>query len=133
MAQRQGDRLIHRLQQVKKQLESQMQRHKYYRNPQINLTLLSRQIGTNRSYLSFAIMYGYGCNFCTYINRLRLAETLNNVHRSLQSEDSLYDTALSCGFNSKRTFNRAFLREKGLLPVDFVAQHKRLSLQNKNE
>jgi len=109
-----------------------MQRHKYYLDPQISLTSLSRQIGTNRSYLSVAIGYGYGCNFCTYINRLRIEEAIGYGKQALQSEESLYDTAINCGFNSKRTFNRAFLKEKGLLPVDFVARHKRLSLQNKN-
>jgi len=41
----------------------------------------------------------------------------------------LYQTALVCGFNSRRTFDRAFLKEKGMLPDDFVARHKSLSLQ----
>ncbi|MDR2585128.1 MAG: AraC family transcriptional regulator [Prevotellaceae bacterium] len=125
--------MIFRLQDIKEKLEKEIQHHKYYRDPEINLDTLSRYIGTNRSYLSITIMYGYGCNFCTYINRLRLAEIFDYGDSVFQSEDSLYDIAVMCGFNSKRTFNRAFSREKGLLPIDFVAGYKKLSLQNHNQ
>ena len=110
-----------------------MQQHKYYRNPEISLTSLSRHIGTNRSYLSLTISYGYGCNFCTYINRLRIKELVGYGGSVLQSDDSFYDAALACGFNSRRTFYRAFLREKGILPTDFVTQYKMITLHGKNQ
>jgi len=108
-----------------------MELFKYFLDPELSLESLSRHIGTNRSYLSLAIMYGHGSNFNTYINRLRIKELFKHNHKTRLSEKSFYDTALICGFNSKRTFNRAFFREKGLSPIDFVAQYKRLSLQEK--
>ena len=109
-----------------------MQRFKYYLDPELNLESLSRHIGTNRTYLSLAISYRYGCNFSAYVNRLRINELLN--HWGLQNEDSFYGTAWGCGFNSKRTFDRAFLKEKGIAPTDFVAREKRVTLQRiKNE
>lgn len=110
-----------------------MQQCKYYLDPKISLMSLSRHIGTNRSYLSLAIFYGYGCNFCTYINNLRIKELIDNGDDALQSKQSFYNTAWNCGFNSKRTLDRAFLKEKGLLPVDFVAQQKRVPLQNQKK
>jgi len=110
-----------------------MEQFKYYLDPGLSLESLSRHIGTNRSYLSLAIMYGHGCNFNTYINRMRIKELFKYGHQIRLSEKSFYDTALICGFNSKRTSNRAFLREKGLSPINFVARYKRLPLQEKNK
>jgi len=108
-----------------------MKQFKYYLDSGLSIESLSRHIGTNRSYLSLAIMYGHGCNFNTYVNRLRIKELLEHNHQTRLREKTFSDTALICGFNCKRTFNRAFFREKGLSPIDFVARYKRLPLQEK--
>ena len=98
----------------------------------MNIITLSRKVGTNRSYLSQAISFGLGNNFCNYMNQLRIEEIMRYGTHVRLSEELLYETALICGFNSRRTFYRAFLREVGMLPGDFVAQYKRLSLQENN-
>ena len=107
--------------------------HKYFLDPHISLDSLSRKIGTNRTYLTQAILWGSGCSFCTYVNQLRIDEVVQKGEQVLQSEDLLFNTALACGYNNRRTFKRAFFREMGISPADFVAQHKLLSLQQDNQ
>jgi len=98
-----------------------MPRRKYYLEQGLTLDSLSRKLGTNRSYLSKVISKLTGCNFCTYINQLRMEEImLHYGDDAVESESALYEAALQCGFNSRRTFNRVFLKEMGMLPCDFV-------------
>ena len=114
-------------------VDRELKRGKYYLDARLSLTVLSRKVGTNRNYLSQVIFFVSGCNFCGYMNQLRIKELLGGGASVLQSEHTLFDAALDCGFTSKRTFYRAFYKEKGLLPGDFVARHKQLSLQGKNQ
>jgi len=116
-----------RLKQLALLVDKEVRRRKYFLDPQISITSLCRKVGTNRSYLSQAISFGCGANFCAYINQLRIEEIMCYDKRVLTNEESLYDAALACGFNSRRTFYRAFMHEMGMLPADFVAQYKRLS------
>jgi AraC-like DNA-binding protein len=118
-----------RLKQLVSLADKEVRRSKYFLDPQINIYSLSRKVGTNRSYLSQAIAFGHGINFCSYVNQLRIEEILQSGGHALMDEDALYSFALVCGFNNRRTFYRAFLRETGMLPADFVARYKRLPLQ----
>jgi len=122
-----------RLQPLAESVDKELKRGKYYLDSRLSLDTLSRKVGTNRSYLSQAIYYVSGCNFCGYMNQLRIEELLHGGAPVLQSENALYDAALACGFNNRRTFYRAFLKEKGLLPGDFVARYKILPLHHKNQ
>jgi len=122
-----------RLQQLAVSIDKKVRKGKYYLDPDIDILSLSRKLGTNRSYLSQAISFGLDCNFCAYMNQLRIEEIIGYGAPVLKSEDSLYDTALVCGFNNRRTFYRAFFREMGMMPIDFVARYKQLSLHNKNQ
>jgi AraC-like DNA-binding protein len=113
-----------RLHQLALTVDRDVRHAKYFLDSQLSLASLSRKIGTNRSYLSQAIAYLTGVNFCSYINQLRIEEILQYKNLALQSEEALYNTALVCGFNCRRTFYRAFFREMGIMPADFVAQYK---------
>jgi AraC-like DNA-binding protein len=114
-------------------VDKEVRRGKQFLDPRLNLTSLSRKVGTNRSYLSQVISFCFDTNFCAYLNELRIEEIMRYGTHVLHSEELLYDTALMCGFNNRRTFYRAFLREVGMLPSDFVAQYKRVSLQENNQ
>ena len=122
-----------RLQPLAASVDKELKRGKYYLDSRLSLAALSRKVGTNRSYLSQAIFYVSGSNFCNYMNQLRIEELLNGGSPILRDENALYDAALECGFNNRRTFYRAFLKEKGLLPGDFVARYKILPLHHKNQ
>jgi len=97
-----------------------MQHKKYFLDPAINLDSLSRKLGTNRSYLSQAIFGIGGCHFYTYINQLRIEEMMRRGDDVMMSKEALYEMAFQCGFDNRRTFNRVFFRETGMLPCDFL-------------
>ena len=118
------------LQQLAVSVDKELKRGKYYLDSRLSIGSLSRKVGTNRSYLSQVIFFVSGYNFCGYMNHLRIEELLSGGSSVLRDENALYNAALDCGFNNRRTFYRAFLREKGVLPGDFVAQYKILTLQH---
>ena len=105
-------------------VDKEMRCHKYFLDQSLCLDSLSRKVGTNRTYLTQAILWGSGYSFCTYVNQLRIEEVMQKGEQVLQSEALLFNTALTCGYNNRRTFKRAFLRKMGISPADFVTQHK---------
>lgn len=86
-------------------LEKYILRKKPYLKADITLTELSREIGTNRSYLSSLINKHYGVNFNVYINMLRAeyAITLQKEQPNL----SKADICTQSGFGSTATMKRA--------------------------
>ncbi|MCL2502859.1 MAG: hypothetical protein FWE99_06985, partial [Bacteroidales bacterium] len=83
-----------RLQTLAVSIDKKLRRDKYYLDSQLSLSALSRKVGTNRSYLSRAIFFVSGCNFCNYMNQLRIEELLSMGEPVLQSEDELYGASL---------------------------------------
>lgn len=58
----------------KERFEKYMQEDKPYLNPELKITDLTRELQTNRTYLSTFINRTYGMNFKAYINDCRLRE-----------------------------------------------------------
>lgn len=100
-----------------------------YRNPNLTIFVLMRLLGTNRTYLTRAIRQQYGCTFCEYVNRLRIAEA-RDIMRGTPSL-MLSDIARRVGYNSLTTFYRNYFRICGTPPIHdrelFSAQQKALS------
>lgn len=55
-------------------------------------------------------------NFRKYINSLRIDEA---AHKLISSADSITQIAFSVGFDTLRTFNRAFLAERNVTPSEY--------------
>ena len=72
-----------------------------------NLTLetLSKEIGTNRTYLSRVFNQKKNMGFEAYLNKLRLKYAASIAYRDLEAEDM----AIECGFPSLRTFYKSLL------------------------
>lgn len=86
----------------------------WWRDPELTLTGLARRLGINASYLSRGFNEGLGVNFNELVNGLRAGE----VARRLDAGDKgdLLTLGFDAGFNSKATFNRAFLARFGVSP-----------------
>ena len=108
---------------IMERIDSLMRKEKYFLNPRISLSHLVRITGTNRSYLSRAIFQTCGTHFCDYVNGWRVREVISRV-TARTDKVSLYEEALVCGFNHRRTFYRAFVRETGIPPLDFMRKQK---------
>ena len=92
----------------------------HYREP-LKLEDLSRALGVSKSCLSHAFSRRIGVHFRTYLNALR-AERARLLLRS--SSQSILAIALECGFESQRSFNRAFLEMYGVSPSQYRKQRR---------
>ena len=98
-------------------IEAWLEQEKPYLNPNFQLMDLRAVLPMNRTYLSQFINTEYGCSFYRWVNRLRIKETkrLKMEH----PEMSTLDIVERCGFSSRQTFYRTFLRETGQSPKEW--------------
>lgn len=86
-----------------------------WRDPGLTLAGLARTLGTNTTYLSRGLGAAAGENFNAIINRHRVTEIKRVLARGDDPRD-LLTLAFDTGFNSKASFNRAFLDIAGMSP-----------------
>lgn len=79
----------------------------------ISLQSLSDKFNMDSFNLSKSFNSVTGSNLKTYINTLRVSKAEDII---LNSSKPLIDIAVECGFNSVRTFNRAYKNIKGYVP-----------------
>lgn len=90
-----------------------------YRNPELTLTDLANQLGTNPSLLSKIINRSFGKNFNDYVNQYRVLEVKENLANPANAHLTIMSLAYDAGFNSKATFNRAFKKFTGDSPKTY--------------
>lgn len=87
-----------------------MEEKKVFLQPDINLTILAKSLGTNRTYLSAFINQQFGKNFNSYINDYRI----EYVKKILAEDPSISKESLcqAAGFGSCSTLQRALKKVK---------------------
>lgn len=87
----------------------------WWREDSLTLGEVASRLGTSERTFSRALSKAAGCNFNVFINGLRV-EAVKRAIAAGSSSDML-SLAFECGFNSKASFNRAFLRQTGMTPT----------------
>lgn len=89
---------------------------KLYKNPELKMTDVASQLGTNRTYISKIIHSRTNLNFCDFVNdyRVKHAEELLSSHK--ESFLSIEDIAFESGFSGNSSFYRAFVKKNGIPP-----------------
>ncbi|WP_286832672.1 MULTISPECIES: AraC family transcriptional regulator [unclassified Proteiniphilum] len=97
-----------------------LEKDKKYLQPELDLNMAAREIGTNRSYLSRAIN-SRGLKFTEIINKYRILETIKifKDENDQRSEYNLEKIASEVGFNTKSVFFDSFRKETGMTPHQF--------------
>ncbi len=90
-----------------------------YRDPELTLTDLANQLGTNASLLSKVINRSFNLNFNDFINKYRVIEVKEKLADISNSHLTIMSLAYDAGFNSKATFNRAFKKHTGENPSKY--------------
>ncbi|WP_022823547.1 helix-turn-helix domain-containing protein [Hymenobacter norwichensis] len=91
-----------------------------YLAPELTLSQLATQVGTNTSVLSRVINTGFGQNFNDYVNEYRVREAERLLRDPRHQQYTLLAVALESGFNSKSTFNRVFKKLRGATPSEIA-------------
>lgn len=89
-----------------------------YLNTDLSLADLSRQVGSNETYVSAAINSVMGINFNTYINRYRIRDA-KQLLLDPRYESQWNEVYAACGFNARSSFYRIFKQEVGLSPSEY--------------
>jgi AraC-like DNA-binding protein len=107
----------------KQSISSLMQSQKLYEDAELTLSQLAKQLSTNTSELSKIINTGFQMNFNDFVNEYRVNAMLEKLKAGEQKKQTLLGIAFDCGFNSKATFNRAFKKQTGLSPKEWVEKN----------
>ncbi|RYD97011.1 MAG: AraC family transcriptional regulator [Sphingobacteriales bacterium] len=93
-----------------------------YKDPELSLSTLARQLGLPAAQLSRVVNRGFACNFNDFINGYRVRAVQTAIEAGEHRRQTLLGIAYDCGFNSKATFNRAFLKGTGQSPRAFIKE-----------
>ena len=89
-------------------------------NPELTLNDLAKTLKTNVSLVSKVINQGFEMNFNDFVNKYRIDQVKKAFLNGDHKKTTLLGIAFDCGFNSKATFNRAFKKNTGLSPKDYL-------------
>lgn len=82
----------------------------------LSLAILEEKLHLNRYYISHLFSKKLHLRFNDYINSLRISEACRYL---LNSDSSITEISEQVGFNTQRTFNRAFIKAMGITPGEY--------------
>lgn len=89
----------------------------------VTLEDVADYVGMNRTYFCMFFKKHYGKGFADHLNDLRIEKACSLL---LQSDRTMFEIALECGFKTVQYFNRAFKRSKGLTPGEYRKKQQSL-------
>ena len=111
-----------RVEEIMSQIESLMQETKQYRDQELSIYNLSKELEINKTYLSYVINEKKGQNFSSFINHYRINEAKILLHDKEMENYTIEGIANTVGFNSKSSFNAAFKKYEGMTPSEYKKQ-----------
>lgn len=92
-----------------------------FQSSELTLYLVSSETGVSQRRITNDIQNRFGCNFKSYINRLRINESKRLL---LETDLNIGEIAFHVGFNNQTHFNRVFKSEMQISPTEFRNKHK---------
>ena len=99
-------------------VQSFMDTHKPYLDPDLTLSRLSRKLGIPMKTLSETINRATGENVSRFVNNARIGA----AQQAMLEGETVTNAMLMSGFNTKSNFNREFLRVAGINPSAWLTE-----------
>jgi len=109
-------------------LEEWIEKEKPYLDPDFQLQDLNKVLRMNRSYLSHLINAEYGCSFYQWVNTMRINESKRILIK--EPDLKLSEVALRSGYYTRQGFARAFTRETGFTPREWIIANNKRQMTN---
>lgn len=94
---------------------------KNYNNPDLSLEEIAENLKIAPNYLSTIFSKNLGIKLFEYINEYRLEKS---IHLLLNTDMTINDISIECGFNSSRNYIRIFKKYKENTPGAYRKQHR---------
>jgi len=107
-----------------KQLTEVLESGEIYRDEELNLGKLARRLEWPERDVSWIIGESFNSNFNDLINRYRVNAFKKLADQPESKKFSIMGIAKDVGFNSKASFYRAFKKECGQTPSEYLASQK---------
>ncbi len=101
---------------ILERLNTLMVEEKLYLEDDLNIKKVSDLLGINHQQLSEILNRQLGMSFTSYINSFRIKQAKKLL---LEDDSPVIRIAMAVGFNSVRTFNRAFSKATGVSPMEY--------------
>ena len=105
--------------EYKKRILNFMENEKPYLNPDINLSLFSKQVNISRHHLSQVINEHFKLNFQEFVNKYRIMESIKLIENNDAARLNIKDIAYKSGFNSRTSFYEFFRRHIHASPTEY--------------
>jgi len=107
---------VHEISPMQKKLAGLMEQDKLYLNPDLTVDDVASRLGATPRALSLMLHIDMHTNFCQYVNEYRIEHAKNLLKASGDNIDSIVPL---CGFNSRPSFYRSFVRITGKTPSEW--------------
>jgi AraC-like DNA-binding protein len=97
---------------------------------EITLEKMSYDLCVSKYVLSRMFAKTFHCNFSKYVNGIRLSYAQAILQ---DSNESITNIALDCGFESQRTFNRVFKERYKMTPREFRNRSMAMNVESGND
>jgi AraC-like DNA-binding protein len=104
----------------KSKIQVLIKEHSLYINSELTLADVANKLNTNVAVISKTINQGFKMNFNDFINTYRIEAIKQAFSAGEHKKTTLLGIAFDCGFNSKATFNRAFKKNTGFSPKEYL-------------
>lgn len=102
--------------EIGKRISTLFDKDLIFLNPNLKVSDIATEIGTNRTYVSAFFNKEAECTFYDYVNRYRIEYACNLL---TNSEENIVQIAEKSGFNSSQSFIRVFSKIKGTSPTKY--------------
>ena len=110
---------------IGERLDNVMTVRKIYLNPKLTVIDLATAICNNKTYLSLYLNNTLHTTFYDYVNKYRIEEACGIMKEmSGYNKMMIAEVATASGFNSLSSFNRYFMKMKGISPSEYIMRNE---------